>query len=68
MKKKTKFQTKRYKVQVIDNNFTISSLVLSEYIFTLSKLKVIDNCAKIIEFYQQFVKFQMKKDDVIKAI
>jgi len=49
------------------NNFCISPLVFSEYIFTLSKLKIINDCQDKIAFYEQYIQFSMKKDFVLQA-
>ncbi len=50
-----------------NSEFLLSSLVLSEYIFTLSKLKVIEKCKTQIEFYSQFCSVTFKQIDVINA-
>ncbi len=52
---------------ILQENFSISSLVFSEYVFTLSKLKIIEKCEKYIKFYQQYIYFDVKKDFVIRA-
>ncbi|WP_024787380.1 MULTISPECIES: type II toxin-antitoxin system VapC family toxin [unclassified Lebetimonas] len=49
------------------DEFVISSLVISEYIFTLSKLKIINECREHIDFYSKFCQFTFNKHDVLNA-
>ncbi len=55
------------KRSIHENSFAISSLVLSEYIFTLSKLKIIDECKDYIILYSKFCKFNFDKSDTLNA-
>lgn len=55
------------KKAIKSGNFVISSLVLSEYIFTLSKLKIIDECKNNISLYSKFCELNFNKNDVLNA-
>ncbi len=55
------------KKAIKSGNFAISSLVLSEYIFTLSKLKIIDKCKNNLSFYSKFCTFKFNEKDVLNA-
>jgi len=49
------------------DDFVISPLVLNEFIFVLSKQKIIDKYKENVEFYSQFCKFGFNKSDVLNA-
>jgi len=48
-------------------NFFISPLVLSEYIFILSKLKIAEQCEEQIGFYSKFIDGFVDKGAVVSA-
>ncbi len=64
---KSMLSEKLIKNAIKTNMFVISPLVLSEFIFVLSKLKVIDECKDDIRLYSRFCKFNVNRLDVINA-
>ena len=55
------------KEAILKDKFCISPLVFSEYIFTLSKLKIIEECSDIINFYEKYIKFCIDENSVLEA-
>jgi len=47
--------------------FVVSPLVLNEFIFVLSKQKIIDKYKQNVEFYARFCRFWFDKSDVLCA-
>jgi predicted nucleic acid-binding protein len=52
---------------VKSETFVISPLVLSEYIFVLSKMKILDQHHKKIDFFAQYVTGEVDQDTLIQA-
>ncbi len=52
---------------LMDNKFFISELVLIEYIFGLSKLKIIDDRTNSINFYSKLLKEGLDNSTIINA-
>jgi len=50
-----------------DNEFYISNLVLIEYIFGLSKLKILDKKSDTIDIYSKFCKDKISKIEILNA-
>jgi len=65
--KKYEISNKKIKNAILKEKFCISSLVFSEYIFVLSKLKIINDCLDRIDIYKKYIKFDMPKDIVLNA-
>ena len=49
------------------DDFFISTLVFSEYLFTLAKLKILDECEDKIMLYSKYINSSIGKEDVIDA-
>ncbi len=64
---KLKLSRKLIDEAISNNKFYISSLVLIEYIFGLSKLKAIDKKSDTIELYKEFCKDKLSMDIILKA-
>lgn len=50
-----------------DGLFFISPLIMTEYIFVLSKLKILSENHNKILFFSKFVRSEISKEDVMKA-
>ena len=50
-----------------EDNFYISSLVMTEYIFILSKLKVLDENHNKVLFFSKFIEHNISTDDLLDA-
>ncbi len=55
------------KTSLKNGSFVISSLVLTEFIFTLNKIKKFNEQKDKIEFFKKLTKYSMKKSDVFNA-
>ena len=64
---KTVLSEKLINQAIKNSEFVISSLVLNEFIFTLSKLKIIDECKDKISLYSKFCKFNFNKTNILNA-
>ncbi len=52
---------------IAENNFFISSLVLMEFIFTISKLKKFDEQKDKIDFFKKFIMASIDTNSVLSA-
>ncbi len=64
---RTKLSKQLIEEAINSNIFYISSLVLSEFIFTLSKLKILDKNNKAMKLYSKFCKNKIDKEIVLQA-
>ena len=64
---KSMLSEKFIKHAIKTNTFVISPLVLSEFIFVLSKQKIIDKCKDDVKLYSHFCKFSINRLDIINA-
>lgn len=64
---KTLLSEKLIKRAIKTDSFVMSPLVLSEFIFVLTKQKIINECRDDIKLYSNFCKYSFDKRDILNA-